>query len=587
MDTSRLIAIVVFSFSGLMLWEAWYKPPVTDPVQIAAAVANAKAIEKAANGVPVGGVTAIASNAGASASGVPGAAMKTLPAAAIPVATTSAPTSAPSPVTQISKRVKVKTDKFDLEFDTLGGDIKVAVLSEHKATKDKTRSFPLLQDLDNHFFVSQIGLIADVTAELALPNHLSFWDTASPSYDMGSSGKLVVRFENKDLPGFTAAKTYTFTRGRYDIDVKVELISVSGMVLTPTAYFQFMRDDNAPEGENSSSNPFTGVVTFTGPAVYTEQKKFQKVAFSDIEKGKPEFVKEANDGWIAMVQHYFVSAWLPEKDAKREFYMGKPSNKRFTSGVKLALLASPTGGQAVTTKLYLGPQEQENLKTLARGLDLVVDYGFLTVLAYPMFLLVSFIHSIVGNWGWAIILLTIFIKILFYPLNQKAGKSMAQMKALAPKMEAIRARCGDDKMKMNQAMMELYKTEKVNPLGGCLPMLVQMPFFLALYWVLLGAVELRNAPWIGWITDLSTPDPYYILPILMGISMIVQTRMNPAPPDPIQAKVMMAMPIVFSIMFFFFPAGLVLYWAMQNLLGIAQTWNINRQYKPVEAIAKR
>ncbi len=594
MDTSRLIAIVLFAFSGLMLWEAWNKPQTTDPVQIAAA---AKAIEKAANGVPIGAIPAAPQVTGASASGVPGVTAPVIPAAvpaATPVTAVTAAFAATAAAPQTSKRIKVKTDKFDLEFDTLGGDIRVAVLNEHKATKDKTRNFPLLQDLDSHYFVSQIGVIGGVGNELALPNHLSFWNTVSPSYDMGTGDKLEVRFVNKDVPGLTATKIYQFTRGKYDVDVTVELVGSTGevagsttKVAPSTAYFQFMRDDNAPEGENSGSNPFTGVVTFTGPAVYTELKKFQKVAFSDIEKNKADFVKDANDGWIAMVQHYFVSAWLPQKDAKREFYMSKPSNKRFTSGVKLALAASSTGSQAVTTKLYLGPQEQENLKKLAPGLDLVVDYGFLTVISYPMFLLVSFIHSIIGNWGWAIIVLTILIKIVFYPLNQKAGKSMAQMKALAPKIETMRARFGDDKMKMNQAMMELYKTEKVNPLGGCLPMLVQMPFFLALYWVLLGAVELRNAPWIGWITDLSSPDPYFILPIFMGISMIVQTRMNPAPPDPIQAKVMMAMPVVFSIMFFFFPAGLVLYWAMQNLLGIAQTWNINRQYKPVEVVHKR
>lgn len=597
MDTSRLIAIVLFAFSGLMLWEAWNKPLTTDPVQSAAA---AKAIENAANGVPIGATTATPSVTGANASGVPGVTALVVPTAgvvpaSVPTAVaTAAPTAPTVAAPQTSKRVKVKTDKFDLEFDTLGGDIRVAVLNEHKATKDKARNFPLLQDLDSHYFVSQIGVISGAGNELALPNHLSFWSTASTSYDMGTGDKLEVRFVNKDVPGLTATKIYQFTRGKYDVDVTVELVgSTDGVADSPTkvvpstAYFQFMRDDNAPEGENSGSNPFTGVVTFTGPAVYTELKKFQKVAFSDIEKGKPEFVKDANDGWIAMVQHYFVSAWLPQKDAKREFYMSKPSNKRFTSGVKLALAVSPTGSQAVTTKLYLGPQEQENLKKLAPGLDLVVDYGWLTVISYPMFVILSFIHGIIGNWGWAIIVLTILIKIVFYPLNQKAGKSMAQMKALAPKIEAMRARLGDDKMKINQAMMELYKTEKVNPLGGCLPMLVQMPFFLALYWVLLGAVELRNAPWIGWITDLSSPDPYFILPIFMGISMIVQTRMNPAPPDPIQAKVMMAMPVVFSIMFFFFPAGLVLYWAMQNLLGIAQTWNINRQYKPVEVVHKR
>lgn len=239
--------------------------------------------------------------------------------------------------------------------------------------------------------------------------------------------------------------------------------------------------------------------------------------------------------------------------------------------------------------LYVGPQEQEKLKALAPGLDLVVDYGWLTILAYPMFLVLSWIHHLVGNWGWTIILFTILLKLVFFPLNQKAGKSMAHMKTMAPKIEALKARFGDDKMKLNQAMMEMYKTEKINPLGGCLPIVVQMPFFIALYWVLLSAVELRNAPWIGWITDLSTPDPFYVLPILMGASMLIQTRLNPAPADPVQAKVMMVLPVVFSIMFFFFPSGLVLYWTMQNILGIAQQWYINKTFGPaaVPKLAKR
>ena len=235
--------------------------------------------------------------------------------------------------------------------------------------------------------------------------------------------------------------------------------------------------------------------------------------------------------------------------------------------------------------LYVGPQEQESLKKLAPGLDLVVDYGWLTILASPMFLVLSFINNLVGNWGWTIVIFTVLLKLVFFPLNQKAGKSMAHMKTMAPKVEAMRARYGDDKLKMNQAMMELYKTEKVNPLGGCLPIVIQIPFFISLYWVLLGAVELRNAPWMGWITDLSSPDPLYILPVIMGASMFIQTKLNPAPPDPVQAKVMLILPLVFSVMFFFFPAGLVLYWTMQNILGIGQQWYINKTFSPEKAKA--
>ena len=272
-----------------------------------------------------------------------------------------------------------------------------------------------------------------------------------------------------------------------------------------------------------------------------------------------------------------MSAWLPGDKARREFFTEKVTDKLYSAGVIVPIGTIATGASgSVTMPLYVGPQEQEKLERLAPGLDLVVDYGWLKPLAFPMFAVLSWINKVIGNWGWTIIIFTILLKLVFFPLNQKAGKSMAHMKHMAPKVEALKARYGDDKMKMNQAMMELYKTEKINPLGGCLPILIQMPFLIAMYWVLLGAVELRNAPWLAWITDLSTPDPYYVLPVIMGASMLVQTKLNPTPPDPVQAKVMLMMPIVFSVMFFFFPAGLVLYWTMQNILGIGQQWYINK-----------
>ena len=291
-----------------------------------------------------------------------------------------------------------------------------------------------------------------------------------------------------------------------------------------------------------------------------------------------------------MVQHYFVSAWLPAGDVKREFFTKKVTDTLYSAGVIVPVVGINMGATgSISMPLYVGPQEQGTLKTLAPGLDLVVDYGWLTVLASPMFAVLSFIDKLVGNWGWTIILFTILLKLVFFPLNQKAGKSIAHMKTIAPKVEAMKARYGDDKLKMNQAMMELYKTEKVNPLGGCLPIVIQIPFFIALYWVLLGAVELRNTPWIGWIKDLSTPDPFYILPVIMGASMFIQTKMNPAPPDPVQAKVMLILPLVFSVMFFFFPSGLVLYWTMQNILGICQQWYINKTFSPdkIKAAAKK
>ena len=558
MDTQRLIALIVFSFSSLMLWEAWNKH--NHP----AAPSQPSAQTQAA--------TALPNNA----------ADKSVPSvssASVPSGVPAAVSGNATPVVGAPKtanRVAIKTDLLSVELDTQGADIRSVTLLKHAAHGDISRAFNLMQDKVGAYFIAQSGLLGN-----GLPNHTAVWAVGRDKFELGTTEKLDVALTNNDTPGITVVKTYTFKRGSYVIDVRYDIKNESGATISPKAYFQFLRDGNAPEGESSGNNPFTGVTTFTGPAVYTDIKKFQKVNFSDIDKNKQDFVKDSPDGWIAMVQHYFVSAWLPPAGVKREFFAQKVSDKLYSAGVIIpveAIAAGVTGSLAMA--LYVGPQEQESLKALATGLNLVVDYGWLTILASPMFLVLSFINNHVGNWGWTIVLFTILLKLVFFPLNQKAGKSQAHMKLMAPKVEAMKARYGDDKLKMNQAMMELYKTEKVNPLGGCLPIVIQIPFFIALYWVLLGAVELRNTPWIGWITDLSSPDPFYILPILMGVSMFIQTKLNPAPPDPVQAKVMLYMPLVFSAMFFFFPAGLVLYWTMQNILGIAQQWYILRTFSP-------
>ncbi|MFN8696939.1 MAG: membrane protein insertase YidC [Burkholderiales bacterium] len=565
MDTQRIIALVVFSFTGLLLWEAWQKhnkpPALPTPVS-----ATADAQRSSAPSAPP---TVSAASADKSTNAVP-TPSTTLAAPTPGAAPGSAPVAAPAPS---ANRVQVRTDTLNVELDAVGGDIRNVVLLKHFARGDATRPFTLMQEKVGHYFIAQTGLLGQ-----GLPNHTNNWVPSGEKFDLGGGEKIEVVFTNTQTPGLTVNKVYTFKRGSYIVDVRYDIKNETGAAITPKAYFQFLRDANAPEGENSG-NPFLGVVTFTGPAVYTEAKKFQKVNFADIEKGKAEHAKEASDGWMAMIQHYFVSAWLPQGGVGREFFTKRVTDKLFSAGVIVPVAAAAPGTTtSVSMPLYLGPQEQNNLKKLAPGLDLVVDYGWLTFLAYPMFQVLSFINSLVHNWGWTIVIFTILLKAVFFPLNQKAGKSMAHMKSLMPRMEALKARYGDDKMKLNQAMMELYKAEKVNPLGGCLPILIQFPFFIALYWVLIGAVELRNAPWIGWITDLSTPDPLYILPVIMGISTYVQTKLNPAPTDPIQAKVMTILPIVFSIMFFFFPAGLVLYWTMQNILGIAQQWYINKTF---------
>jgi len=564
MDTQRLIALIVFTFSGLMLWEAWNKhtnPPVV----------SQKASQSQDGAVPQSGSTE-----------------KIAPP--VPTATAAATTSVPTAsgaVTPLvseprtAKRLMVNTDLLTVELDTQGGDIKLVTLLKHAAHGDISRKFNLMQDKAGAYFIAQSGLLGT-----GLPNHTSTWVASGDNFELGTTDKLEVKLTNNDAPGMSVVKTYTFKRGSYLIDVRYDIKNDTGAAVSPKAYFQFLRDSNPPEGESSGDNPFTGVVTFTGPAVYTDLKKYQKISFSEIDKNKQDFVKEASDGWIAMVQHYFVSAWLPTGDLRREYFTKKVTDKLYSAGLIVPVGAINMGASgSISMPLFVGPQEQGTLKPLAPGLDLVVDYGWLTVLASPMFTVLSFIDKLVGNWGWTIILFTILLKLVFFPLNQKAGKSIAHMKSVAPKVEAMKARYGDDKLKMNQAMMELYKTEKVNPLGGCLPIVIQIPFFIALYWVLLGAVELRNTPWIGWIKDLSSPDPYYILPVIMGASMFIQTKMNPAPPDPIQAKVMLILPLVFSVMFFFFPSGLVLYWTMQNILGICQQWYINKTFSPDKAKA--
>jgi YidC/Oxa1 family membrane protein insertase len=552
MDTQRLIAFMVFSFSAFLLWDAWQKhnapkiqPPAAQVATQSGSPANSSAVPSATTNL----------NKGAPSASAP---------TTVPGASASAPTGKP---------IVVRTDLLEVELNTQGGDVRRVVLLKHISATDKTKPLVLLQPKDGHYFITQSGLLGD------LPNHNAIYTADAESYEVKQGqDKLDVRLTHVDKAGVEVTKVLTFKPGSYVIDVSYQIKNGSDKPLQPEAYYQFARDGNVPEGDASQSNPLTGVATFTGPAIYTAEKKFVKVAFSDIDKKKQSHPTKASDGWLAIIQHYFVSAWLPKPGAEREYFTRKiEGSPLYYAGVIVpAGTVAPGQTGSVSVPLYVGPQEQDNLKQLAPGLDLVVDYGFLHILAAPLFWLLKFIHNFVGNWGWAIVIMTILIKAVFYPLNQKAGKSMAHMKAVAPRIQQLQQRYGDDRMKLNQAMMELYRTEKINPLGGCLPILIQIPVFIALYWVLLAATELRNAPWALWITDLSTPDPYYVLPLIMAVSMFIQTKLNPPPPDPVQAKVMLFMPIVFSIFFFFFPAGLVLYWTVQNIIGIVQQWWINK-----------
>jgi YidC/Oxa1 family membrane protein insertase len=552
MDTQRLILLVIFSFSLLMLWEAWEK-------------------EKRPKPAPP-----------------PPAAQQSVPAPAAPPAqgTPAAPPSAVKPPPTVpgaasaakGETVRVTTDLMRAEIDTLGGTLKRVDLLKHKDSADPTRTFMLFGP--DHHYEAQSGLTLE-----GGPNHLTVWSANLKEAALESGRDSVeVRLTASGRDGVSVEKIYTFRRDSYVIDVALQIHNRGGASLTPYAYFQFTHDGKPTSNVNSVAETF-GAQSFTGFGVYSAEKAYEKVHPGDLDKAK--FERRAESGWLAFVQHYFVAAWIPPEKVARDYGALKRNDGLYSGNVVVSPGAIAPGASApVKLSLYAGPQEQARLQAAAPGLDLVVDYGWLAIIAWPLFWLLGKFHALSGNWGVAIILLTVLIKIVFFPLSAASYKSMAKMKLITPRLTKLREMYGQDRNKMNQAMMELYRTEKINPLGGCFPILVQIPVFIALYWVLLAAIELRHAPFILWIKDLSALDPYYVLPILMTVTMVVQTKLNPVPPDPVQAKVMQFMPYVFSVFFFFFPAGLVLYWLVNNILSIAQQWQIQRMFdrdKPAHA----
>jgi YidC/Oxa1 family membrane protein insertase len=532
MDTQRLILFFVFSFSLLLLWDAWQKE-----------------VRPPAAAVP-------APPAAIPAPSAPGSAQLGKSPGPLPPA---------APPSGVREHLRVRTDSVVAEIDTQGGDLVYLELLRHKDTLDPNKNLVLLGP--EHRYAAQSGLIGS-----DLPNHRTLFRATGKEFSLAEGqDKVDVRLEAGAAGGVRVAKVLTFHRGSFRIDITEEITNGKGEPLATHAYYQLTRDGKSPAGDPQM------VRTFTGMAVFTDQEKFQKIAFSDIDKGKASYPKATDNGWIAVVQHYFVAALLPEEKAAREFFTKKIADDLYSAGVILPVGPVAPGATArVAVTLYAGPQDQDALKAIAPGLQLVVDYGWLTIIAAPLFWVLKLFHGWLGNWGLAIILLTMVIKLIFFPLSAASYRSMAKMKLVTPRLMKLREQYGEDRVKMNQAMMDLYKTEKINPLGGCLPILVQIPVFIALYWVLLESVELRQAPFYLWVKDLSVADPWYVLPTLMMLSMIVQTKMNPTPPDPVQAKVMMIMPFAFGVMFFFFPAGLVLYWFVNNILSILQQWQITR-----------
>ena len=475
-----------------------------------------------------------------------------------------------------SHLISVQTDMLNLHIDEASGDIRDLSFVKHNSTEDENKPFVLFENSEKNIYIAQSGLINQADNQYVSVH----FKADKPEYVMAGD-TLSVKLTGQTENGLTVYKTYNFKQGSYLLDVDYRVENRSGSPVQLNAMYRLLRDDHDPAG----GTKFTR--TYTGPVLYTPDGKFEKVSFDDIAKGKAEFVKQTNTGWVGIIQHYFVSAWIMQAKNQPTVCGAKPCSPDFakrskdglySAGVLVPLPDLPANGvMNIPMKLYAGPQEYAAITQVADNFQLVKDYGKVHLFASPLFWLLQKLHGLVHNWGWAIILLVILVKIVLYPLNAASYKSMAKMRAVAPKLQELKVLYVDDKMKQQQEMMALYKREKINPLGGCLPILLQIPVFLGLYWALLSSVELRQAPWIGWITDLARTDPYFILPIVMAGTMFLQTYLTPPPTDPMQAKMMKIMPVVFSVMFFFFPAGLVLYWVVNNILSIAQQWWINRQ----------
>jgi len=569
MDIKRTALWVVFTVSLLFLWDNWMRhtgqPSMFFPTAAQLSKANADGIPPVKSDVP----QATASSMGEAA--------------------VSTPTGASTATAVQGEIITITTDLVKADIDTNGGKLVRLELLKHKESVKRewyagylalfghddnatpANDIVLFDHTATRTYLARTGLIGG-----PFPNHDSGF-VAKPgprSLDGGDQVQLVLESEQN---GVKLIKTFTFKRDDYAIDIQHTVVNNSGAPIAPSLYLQLLRDGSKAEGDTRFYSSFTGAATYATDAEHYQKLPFDK--FRTAVNGRVEPMFATDNGWIAMVQHYFVSAFVPPEHAKREVIAQKmPDTNLYAISTILPLgTIAPGATASMDARLYSGPEVASQLEKITLGLDLVKDYSWLTIVAKPIFWLMEQIHKILGNWGWTIIGLTVVIKLAFFPLSAASYRSMAKMKVVTPKMQSIRERFKSDPQKMNQAMMELYKTEKINPLGGCLPILIQMPVFIALYWVLSASVEMRNAPWLGWIHDLAAPDPLYILPLVMAVSMFIQTRLNPTPPDPVQAKVMMFMPVIFSVMFFFFPSGLVLYQIVNNALSIAQQWVITKK----------
>ncbi len=548
MDNRNLILSMILVFLGLLIYQAWQQDYGPKPTPAPSG--------QATNAVPP---TVPQTEVGIAGD-----------APALPAAMASDPTAQTYPS---QTRVRVTTDVLSLEMDTLGGDLRQARLLRYPVTaKNPDVPVTLLNDQPPHFFILQSGLIAEHG-----PTHETAFQTARTEYTLDNGqDTLEVPLTWTDGKGVTVTKIYRFTRGAYQAELEYRVENQSQAPWSGRLYGQWQRTDFTEEGKSNL------IYTYLGGALASPQSRYEKVTLDEMQSNALEQEKRPDwaGGWLAMVQHYFVAAWIPSTDSLHHYYAKYlPGNQRYILGSwGPDFTVAPGATHNETTQLYLGPKIQENLIALSPGLELTVDYGYLWFIAQPLVWLLKQIHAWIGNWGWSIVLLTVLIKLAFYHLSAASYRSMANMRRLQPKLKQLQDRYGEDRQGFSQAMMELYRKEKVNPLGGCLPVVVQIPVFIALYWVLVESVELRQATFTLWLQDLSSPDPYFVLPLVMGVTMLIQQWLTPAPMDPVQQKIMMTLPIVFTVFFAFFPAGLVLYWVVNNILSISQQWYITRKY---------
>ncbi|MDT8310013.1 MAG: membrane protein insertase YidC [Methylophaga sp.] len=550
MDNLRTLFIFGLLIVSLLLWEAWQNDYVRPQQQAAQQASNDEPDEPT--------VTANQQDA---------ADLPDLPAADNASGLQELP-GADKPADSSAQQIRVKTDVIDAYIDLQGGDIRRLALLQYPVNADQPdMPVQFLNDGSNPFFITQSGLRADA---MTAPTHYDRYQAGQSEYILSADqNSISVPLTWQSDSGLIVTKTYHFKRNSYLVDVsyRVDNNSVENFVATPYAQFNRKRADDST----------MLLYTYTGAVFSSDENEYKKVDFDDLDE--TAYRTESNDGWAAMIQHYFVAALLPDTNAGPMTFYGKSiNNTNYTAGMLLPqLVAAPGESTSSNYRIYMGPKETHRLEDAADNLDLTVDYGILTIISKPLFIVMEWFHKLTGNWGWSIVLLTILIKLVFFKLSAKSYRSMAAMRKLTPKLASLKERYGDDKQKFNQAMMDLYRTEKINPLGGCLPILVQMPVFLAFYWVLVESVELRQADFILWINDLTAIDPYFVLPVLFGLTMWFQQKLNPMPQDPAQAMMMKIFPLVFTVFFAFFPAGLVLYWCVNNILSIAQQWYITRK----------